>query len=238
MSAVVARKGAHTKRVPPAVEQQPDPAVVSAALGGMLTNSGLACGRVTAAYGAPGLAHWRAIDAGNAADALGQTIEAVHGGDMSDLEGMLVAQAFALQTMFVDCATRARAQSSREASGTLMQAAMKAQAQAQCRATVQTIGELKNPRQVAFIRQQTNVATAGGQQQVNNATATPSALAHTPAREKDSGVRNELLLEEKNASPILEPRATRRASRSDSPMATVGVVNRAKNAPGKSRGIA
>ena len=236
MSAVATKKGVRAGCVAPPVEQQPDPAVVSAALGRMLIGPALACGHVAATFGAPGLAHWKAIDAGNAADALEQMIAVVRGGDMRDLEAMLVGQAFALQTMFVDCATRARAQSSREASGTLMQAAMKAQAQ--CRATVQTIGELKNPRQVAFIRQQTNVATAGGQQQVNNATATPSALAHTPAREKDLGAPNELLLESENASPILEPRATRRASRSDSPMATVGVVNRAKNAQGKSRGIA
>ena len=236
MSAVVAKKGLRTKRVTPPAEQQPDPGLNSSVLGGMLLDPALACGHVAATFAGPGLAHWQTITAANAADALEQTIEVVRSGDLAALEGMLVAQAFALQAVFVDCATRARAQTSREASGTLMQAAMKAQAQ--CRATVQTIGELKNPRQVAFIRQQTNVATAGGQQQVNNATATPSALAHTPAREKDLGAPNELLLESENASPILEPRATRRASRSDSPMATVGVVNRAKNAQGKSRGIA
>ena len=155
---------------------------------------------------------------------------------MSDLEGMLVAQAFAMQAMFTDLATRARAQTTREGVNALTTLAIKAQAAS--RASVQAVVELKNPRQVAFIRQQTNVATAGGQQQVNNATATPSALAHTPAREKDLGAPNELLLESENASPILEPRATRRASRSDSPMATVGVVNRAKNAQGKGRGIA
>jgi hypothetical protein len=157
----------------------------SVVLGNMLVDPARNCGTVAAAHGAPAFAHWRTITPGNVADALEATIEAVRGGDLSALEAMLVSQAFALQSVFTDCATRARAQNSREASGTLMGLAMKAQAQ--CRATVQTIGELKAPRSTIFAKQ-ANVNN-GGQQQINNGA---DAHANARAREEIQPTRNEL----------------------------------------------
>lgn len=170
----------------------------SMTLGAMLIDPALACGAVAAAHGAPAFAQWRTITSNNVADALEATIDAVCGGDMSSLEAMLVSQAVALQSVFADCASRARSQNSREASGTLMSIAMKAQAQ--CRATVQTIGELKNPRTTVFTRQ-ANVNN-GGQQQVNNGV---QPLAPAPAREEVQPARNELTaLENSSGSTFLD----------------------------------
>jgi hypothetical protein len=91
----------------------------------------------------------------------------VCGGNMELLEQMLLHQAVALQTMFMDLAVRAKAQDSLAGVQTLTQLALKAQSGS--RATLQTLAELKNPRPV-FVRQ-TNVAQ---HQQVNNGIPPPT----------------------------------------------------------------
>lgn len=76
-----------------------------------------------------------------------------------------------------------------QATDKYMRLAMKAQGQ--CRATLQTLGELKNPRQMAFVKQ-ANIAN--GYQQVNNHSDTS---IHTRTRDfptnKLSGKDDELL---------------------------------------------
>lgn len=197
--------------------------IESVALGGMLTDSALNCGSVIAVHGAPAFAQWRTISTGNVSDALEASIEAVHRGDMSSLEGMLVAQAFALQSIFTDAAARARAQNSREASGTLMAVAMKAQAQ--CRATVQTIGEIKNPRTTVFTKQ-ANVNN-GGQQQVNNGV---QPLAPAPAREEVQPARNELTaLENSSGSTFLDGGAASASIGSHQAARPLDPIHRAAN---------
>lgn len=199
----------------------------SMTLGCMLIDPALACGGVAAAHGAPAFAQWRTITSNNVADALEATIEAVRSGDMSSLEAMLVSQAVALQSVFADCASRARAQSSREASGTLMGIAMKAQAQ--CRATVQTIGELKTPRTTVFTRQ-ANVNAGSGNQQVNNGVP----LSHAPAREEVQPAQNELeALENSSGSTPMDGRATPAPSRSYQAARPVDLFHRATNHGGQ-----
>ena len=95
--------------------------------------------------------------------------EQVHSGDLSGPEAILVAQAVALDVIFNEMARRAALNMGEhlQATDTYMRLAMRAQSQ--CRATLQTLGELKNPRQVAFVKQ-ANIAN--GHQQVNNHTDT------------------------------------------------------------------
>lgn len=202
----------------------------STVLGGMLIDPTFACGAVAAAHGAPGFAHWRTITSSNVADALEAMIEAVRGGDMSSLEAMLVSQAVALQSIFADSASRARAQNSREASGSLMGIAMKAQAQ--CRATLQTLAEIKNPRTTVFTKQ-ANVNAGSGNQQVNNSVP----IAHAPAREEPVPMPSELLAitETGNGGTILEPGTACEAGRGDQKLEPVGVIDRASKPRGKSR---
>jgi hypothetical protein len=114
-----------------------------------------------------------------------ESITAVQDGSMKDMEAMLVAQAYALQTMFVSVARRAHGQEHLKQYATQMNLALKAQAQ--CRATVQALIELKYPRQV-IITEQANIAH---HQQVNNGTKVGIA-SHAHVRKKQT-CQNELL---------------------------------------------
>ena len=94
-----------------------------------------------------------------------------------------------------------------------MRLALKAQNQA--RATLQTLGELKTPKQIAFVKQ----ANIGNQVQVNN------GIQDKPARtRKTIKVQNELL--EVGHGERLDTRATGAAGGADPAMATMGAKQR------------
>ena len=99
----------------------------------------------------------------------------VKAGNLGMLERMLAAQAFSLDTMFTDLARRARRQDGLAQVQTLTGLAFKAQAQ--CRATIEALAEIKNPKAATFVRQ----ANIAHQQQVNNGDAAPPAKAIAPA---------------------------------------------------------
>jgi hypothetical protein len=101
-------------------------------------------------------------------------------GDMTRAEDMLLAQAHALSGIFSCLMSKAMAAENADNFELYMR--MSFRAQNQCRATLQTLGELKAPRQVAFVQQ----ANFGSNVQVNN-DATP-----TRAR-KNENTQNELL---------------------------------------------
>jgi hypothetical protein len=84
-------------------------------------------------------------------------------GDLSGLEAMLIGQATALQTIFVSLAKRAQHQQRQQHLEAFLGLALKAQAQS--RATIQAVIDLKFPRQATFVKQ-ANIAH--GPQQVNN----------------------------------------------------------------------
>ena len=116
--------------------------------------------------------------------------EQVRNGDLSGPEAILTAQAVALDVIFTEMARRAALNMGEhlQATDTYMRLAMKAQGQ--CRATLQTLGELKNPRQVAFVRQ-ANIAN--GHQQVNNSDTYVHTRTGDFSTNKLSGEGNELL---------------------------------------------
>ena len=124
---------------------------------------------------------------------LDNNIKTVKEGDLSELEAMLVSQAKALQLIFLNLTRRAgKAEYIRHLQA-YMPLALKAQAQS--RATIQAIVELKYPRQV-IVTQQANIAN-NAPQQVNNSqtiTATTTDIETNPrARRKKQTVQNELL---------------------------------------------
>jgi len=141
--------------------------------------------------------------------------EQVRSGDLSVPEAILTAQAVALDVIFNEMARRAALNMGEhlQATDTYMRLAMRAQGQ--CRATLQTLGELKNPRQVAFVKQ-ANITN--GHQQVNNHSDT-----HVYTRMGDfstnklSGKGNELL---PNA------RASSTESGAHKKMETLGAIHR------------
>ena len=90
-------------------------------------------------------------------------VESVQSGDMQPIEAMLYGQAMTLETIFTSLAMRTTSQTGLKQFQTFMSLALKAQAQ--CRATLEALAEIKNPRAVAFVKQ-ANIS--GGHQQVNN----------------------------------------------------------------------
>ena len=86
----------------------------------------------------------------------------VHEGDLRDPEALLTAQAMTLNTMFTNLADFATMAEHLDTHERYLRLALKAQAQ--CRATLEALAEIKNPPTV--IARQANIAQ--GPQQVNN----------------------------------------------------------------------
>lgn len=114
----------------------------------------------------------------------------VQGGDLSDQEAMLAAQATSLDNIFNFLAQRAYNNITSgylHAGDTLLRLALKAQSQA--RTTVESLAEIKFPKSATFIRQ----ANIANQQQVNNGATGQPAGDSGRAPEKDVTPTNELL---------------------------------------------
>ena len=125
-------------------------------------------------------------------DGLNDTFKVVNAGDLSGMEAMLISQATALQTIFTSLARKAHGQTYQKHYEAFLGLALKAQAQS--RATITALVDLKYPRQATYVKQ-ANIAH--GAQQVNNGTAPQAngvnyAQAHTPAKEIENS-QNKLL---------------------------------------------
>lgn len=159
-------------------------------------------------------------------ESLQATVKDVQGGELGRLEAMLVSQATALQTMFTSLARRASHQEQLKHYGVFMGLALKAQAQS--RATISALVDLKYPRQATFIKQ-ANVAH--GPQQVNNSLSPAGIVSHA---EETKPEHPELL--EHHHGERLDTGKTRATGRVDSNMETVGEVHRPKDSRRKSQG--
>jgi hypothetical protein len=114
------------------------------------------------------------FDTGQLVGAIVAAVNECRTGDLASMEAMLVSQAMALQAIFTSLAVRAEQHNDhRLREGTL---ALALKAQAQGRATIQALADLKNPPRATFV-QQANIAA--GAQQVNNTLAAPPSLAMT-----------------------------------------------------------
>ena len=117
-----------------------------------------------------------------------ETCTQVNDDDLHRLESMLVSQATSLQSIFAELARKAQAQTYVNHFETYLSLALKAQAQS--RATITALGELKNPRQATFVKQ-ANIAH--GPQQVNNGVMPSEAVA---SRGKNQKTEQNKLLED------------------------------------------
>ena len=138
--------------------------------------------------------------------------DAIISGDMKAVEQLLIAQAFALNNIFADSLRKAMGSTPQFVphirSVNEVYAKIGLKAQAQCRATLETLANIKNPPQLAFVRQQ-NIAY---QQQVNNKEASPpqpeSKVEATPvndeprARGNNKIFTNELLETSNNVTRL------------------------------------
>ncbi len=154
-------------------------------------------------------------------DTLNASMKEVEAGDLTSMERMLVGQANALQSMFVEFSRRGALQMghSLEALETYMRLAFRAQSQS--RAAVEALVELKFPR-TTVIAKQANVNN-GGQQQVNNGVPAPGQTPQAVNAEKSESK----LLEDANASEWMDTRTTPAPARGHPAMEAVGALHRA-----------
>ena len=150
--------------------------------------------------------------------------ERVKSGDLSDIEGMLVGQAVALQTMFTSLARRAQSQTYQRHLEAFMGLALRAQAGS--RATLSALVDLKFPR-TTVIATQANVAS--GHQQVNNGGISTSTRPQSGGRTSERAESTLLEVEHGEPRGWLDTRTASKAKRSDSAMETVGEVHRTQD---------
>lgn len=115
------------------------------------------------------------IDATLSASVMAERIAAVNSGDLTGLVGMLTSKAIALDAVANEFLRRASLNMGAHLQATETYVRMALKSQAQSRACIEAIAEIKNPRPV-FARQ-TNIAA--GPQQVNNSPA-PTQLTRQP----------------------------------------------------------
>jgi len=157
-----------------------------------------------------------------AREVIGNHIKEIKRGDLSKLEEMLYSQAIALNMMFTSLSRRASNQSNIDIRVAITNLSLKSQNQS--RSAIQTLLNLKQPNQTAFIKQQTNVAN--GHQQINNGVAQSSP-------EKFTNGTNELL-EEKHGKWLV--RGTQaKAEEINSKLEALAKVHRGKNSTRKSK---
>jgi len=131
------------------------------------------------------------------------------GGNTEDMETILISQAVTLDTLFTRLSLRAHSNFGQymKAAETYLRLALKAQSQ--CRATLETLAEIKNPR--PYI--QNNRAEY---QQVNNGTGNNSKTnARPPAHAEKYFSTNELLEDKTHEQEWLDTRTPTEAIRSD-----------------------
>jgi ribosomal protein L34E len=147
---------------------------------------------------------------------LGEQTKNVQAGDMRSVEGMLYRQAKTLETMFTCLARRSASETGLKQFQVNLTLALKAQAQ--CRATLEALAEIKNPRPVQFVKQ-ANMTT--GPQQVNNGYAGTSS--HSCIQSGAGNIQSEQnkLLEADHGN-YLDTRAPSAASRVNQTVEAVG----------------
>ena len=176
----------------------------------MLTSSEVAAYRVVNAVQPRSLAD--ELDVPGLLATLRDQASAVKQGDLSRAEAMLINQADALQSLFVGLTERALCQEYLVHAESFMRLALKAQSQ--CRATLETLANVKNPP-VVYARQ-ANVTT--GPQQINNGVDPARTRENQSVPNQLSGVASELCTDKRASCGPVAP---------DSPLEAVGAVYRA-----------
>lgn len=173
------------------------PAASSAAIASWMTNG---------TFGETGM--------GDLVDVLHDTVQAAQMGDLREFEGMLGAQAYALNAIFLEMTRRAALNLGQHLQATEQYMRLALKAQSQARTTIEALAEVKNPRAVAFVKQ----ANIANNQQVNNG-----------ARAGETQSPQNELQEETHGRPVAA-RAKRASIGADPDSATVVEIDRAKDA--------
>lgn len=136
------------------------------------------------------------------------------------METLLISQAQVLNVIFVEMSRRAALNMGEHLTAMDIYMRLALRAQNQCRTTLATLAEIKNPQPVAFVKQ----ANIGYNQQVNNGEQAPRA-------EENKNRPNELL--EESHEQRMDTGTPRTSSATNPAMETVGAVKRTKDERGK-----
>jgi len=156
------------------------------------------------------------IDTPTLLDVLKEQSKDIQGGDMAKAESMLINQAEALQSLFVRMCEQSMAQSHMPNLDAFMRLALRAQSQ--CRATIETLANIKNPP-ILFAKQ-ANVTT--GPQQINNGT-----VSNSDTRAEEINFKQTQLSGKLNELPQ-NKRASSATFRNDKTLEAVGKIDRTK----------
>lgn len=104
------------------------------------------------------------VDINESVAVLKASAAAIHTGDMREPEALLMSQAIALNAIFAETTRRSALNMGQHPGAAADYMRMAMRAQSQCRATIETLGALKNPP--AVFAKQANIAT---NQQINHA---------------------------------------------------------------------
>lgn len=147
-----------------------------------------------------------------------EVFKKVKDGDLTIAEEILTSQAVALNVAFNSFSMRAGRQQDVTTIKMFLQLALKAQNQ--CRSTLDSLRELKQPSGTQFIKQ----ANITQNQQIN----------HGLIPAKNLNTQNELL---EGSNERMDRGEKTQAKRVNSTMEAVGAINRTKDARGESKGI-
>lgn len=165
---------------------------------------------------------------GELVDATQQAVERTKRGGTDQADSLLTSQAIALNAVFLEMSRRAALNmgSHLRATETYMRLALKAQSQ--CRSTLESLAEIRNPRTVAFVKQ-ANIAN--GHQQINNGPESTGEASARSGQGRPRGRENaqNALLEDEPYGQWLDSRATAATGTGDPQLAAVGSINRAED---------
>lgn len=204
------------RKIIPVTATGKDPDSIGRAYAKHLTGAPMAALRIILAAD-KGAGYEAKMDYPGLLETLREQGKAVNDGDLAQAEAMLMNQATALQSVAARLLERGMAQSQIPAFEANMRMGLRAQAQ--CRATLETLAAIKNPSAVAFVRQ-ANIAT--GPQQVNNG---PTSA---PSRAEENQIPPNKLLEAQDGER-LDLGAASAAGSADSNLETLGAINRPAN---------
>jgi hypothetical protein len=146
---------------------------------------------------------------------LGKQCLSVRGGNLARAESLLTTQAHTLDAIFNELARRAAANMGEYINATDRYLRLALKAQSQCRATLETLANIKNPP--VIYAKQANIAN--GPQQVNNGIPAPASVENVIEPNK--------LLEQQHEQR-LDTGTQGAAIGADKELETVGAIDRAK----------
>lgn len=153
----------------------------------------------------------------------------VQDGDLSGLEAMLLGQATALQTIFTSLVRRAQIQTQQRHLEAFLGLGLKAQAQS--RATIQALIELKCPRQASTFVKQANISN--GHQQINNHLDSDAA----PRARETQSEQGKLLVGHDDGGTKMDAGAAAAAGGGYPPVEAVEAIDRPDQSPRQGKSV-